>query len=169
MRHALPALAVLTCALTACKPQPISSADEQAIRAVEAGYERATNAGDAAGVLAQYVADPMDLPPNVPIVSGTAAMQKFYGDMLKSAKFTLRLTPQKIAGSGDMAYVVGTYHFTGVANDSAHTPLPADDGHYVDVLARQSDGGWKIVLGSWSSNAATAPAPTAPARPARRH
>ena len=156
--------------LAACKPQPITPADETAIRAVESSYMTATNAGNTDGVLALYVADPMDLPPNMPPVSGTEAMRKFYGDMFKSVRFVLTLNPTKIAGSGDLAYATGTYHFTGTMNDSTHTALPADDGHYVDVLARQADGSWKIVLGSWSSNAAqTAAAPAPPARPARRH
>ncbi|MFI5206963.1 MAG: YybH family protein [Gemmatimonadales bacterium] len=168
MRHALPALAVLACALTACKPQPISPADEQAIKDFDAAYATALNAGNMDAVMATYASDASVLAPGMPIANGTDAIRRSMTGMMSAMKLNLRLTPSKVTGQGDLAYVVGSYHSTVTMKDSTQATPPPEDGKYVEVLARQADKSWKLVADIWNPNSEpAAPAPP-PARP-RRH
>lgn len=167
MRYTIPALAVLACALTACKPQPISPADETAIRALATSYETAANAGSVDGITALYTADATVQPPNMPAAAGTAAIHKLYSDMMGPTKTALRLTVTKTFGQGDIAYDLGTYHVVVTMKDSTQASPPPEDGKFIDVVLRQSDGSWKYAASTWNANAMPA-APAPPARP-RRH
>jgi uncharacterized protein (TIGR02246 family) len=168
----LPSAALLAaCLLSACQsaPKPLSAADETAIKAVESAYATAMNAGNTDGILALYTADGMDLPPGQPPVSGQAALRTNYAGMFGAMNVTIGLTPSKISGGGNMAYVTGSYHFSATMKDTTKAsggPM-VEDGKYVDIVVRQEDGSWKIALGAWSAN--TPPAPPAPApAPAKR-
>jgi len=167
MRYALPALA-LACALTGCKPQPISPADEQAIRATYVAYATSANAGSVDGLVANYASDATVQPPGAPAATGTEAIRRMYTGMLAAVRPHLTLTATKVAGQGDVAYVTGTYHLTYTMKDSTQAAPPAEDGKFVDVQWRQADKSWKIVASSWNQNSMPAAPPAAPAR-GRRH
>jgi uncharacterized protein (TIGR02246 family) len=169
MRYTLPALAVLACALTACKPQPISPADEQAIKDATAAYAVALNAGNMDAVMAMYGSDASVLAPGMPIATGTDAIKRQMTGMMAAMKLNLRLTPSKVMGQGDMAYVIGSFHATMSMKDSTQASPPAEDGKFVEVYERQADKSWKMVADIWNPNSMPA-MPAAPAaRPARRH
>ena len=169
MRYTLPALAVLACALTACKPQPIPQADIDAIKAADAAYAAALTSGNTDAVVAMYTSDAQLLPPGMPMSTGTDAIKQTMTGMMSTMKFTLRLTPGTVSGRGDMAYVVGAFHFSATMKDTTQAAPPPEDGKYVEVLMRQADGSWKLAVDIWNPN--TMPqVPAAPAaRPARRH
>ena len=168
MRYALPTLAVLACALTACKPQPISPADEQAIKDFDAAYAAALSAGNLDAVMAMYASDASVMPPGMPIANGTGAIRQSMSGMMAALKMSLHLTPTRVSGQGDLAYVVGSYHASETMKDSTQASPPPEDGKYVEVLARQADKSWRLVADIWNPNSGpAAPAPP-PARP-RRH
>jgi uncharacterized protein (TIGR02246 family) len=168
MRYALPTLAVLACALTACTPQPISQADQQAIKDADAAYTAALNSGNVDAVVAMYTADASVLAPGNPVATGTDAIKRMMTGMMAAMKVNGRLTQTKVTGAGDLAYVVGSYHFSMTPKDTTQAAGPAEDGKYVEVYERQADKSWKIAADIWNPN--TMPEmPAAPARPARRH
>jgi ketosteroid isomerase-like protein len=105
------------------------------------------------------------LPPNMPTASGADAQRQLWTGMMSQMRVTLTSTPVTIAGQGDLAYVVGNYHVVSTMKDTTQAAPPPDDGKFLNVLQRQSDGSWKYVAESWSSNAEP-PAPAPP--PARR-
>ena len=169
MRYTLPALAVLACALTACTPQPIPQSDIDAIKAADAAYAAALNSGSVDAVVAMYTSDAQLLPPGMTMATGTDAIKQTMTGMMGPMKLTLRLTPGTVSGRGDMAYVVGAFHFSATMKDTTQAAPPPEDGKYVEVLMRQADGSWKLAVDIWNPN--TMPqVPAAPAaRPARRH
>src|SRR6266853_6951241 len=107
MRYTLPTLAVLACALSACKAQPIPQADVDAIKAADAAYGAALTSGNVDAVVALYTSDAVVLPSGQPMATGTDAIKAMLNGMMSTMKFNLRLTPGTVSGRGDMAYVVG--------------------------------------------------------------
>ena len=167
MRYALPALAVIAGAITACQPQPISQADEEAIRAVNTTFTAAVNAENVDAMTAVFTSDATVQPNGMPGAVGTAAIHKLFTDMMGPMRTNLRTSVTKIAGQGDMAYVTGTYHVSWTMKDSTQTAPPAEDGKWITVLWRQPDKSWKFASDTWNPNAM--PAMPAPAHAARRH
>ena len=162
----LPAAAALGL-LAACQPQPITQADEDAIRANLAAFTTAANAGNVNGMAAGYAADATIQPPGMPAATGTAAIHKLWTDLSAPARVNLRLNVTKVAGQGDVAYATGTYHIVFTPKDSTQASPPAEDGKFVNVYWRQADKSWKVLVDNWNTNSMPTMAP--PARPARRH
>jgi uncharacterized protein (TIGR02246 family) len=96
-----------------------------------------------------YAEDGMLIPPNSPIVQGPEAIRKFAADR-SEANVSLRAqgTHVEVSGSGDLAFVRGSYEatLTGPAGEQLN-----DRGRYLHVWKRQSDGTWKAIVDMWSS------------------
>ena len=164
--------ALLVCA-GACQPSPgtkspagsagdsspagLSSADEAAVRAVDAAWQRAANAGDGAAIGAIYAADATILPPGDTARQG-AAVAKYWSDMLAGATVSMTLATAHVQGSGDLAFATGAYHLAVTPKAAGAKPLPPEDGKYLEVMKKQPDGSWKIIYDIWNAN-------TPPARP----
>jgi uncharacterized protein (TIGR02246 family) len=137
-----------------------TSADEAAIRAQTASWEKAYNGGDAKGVAAQYAEDALLLPPGSPGVSGRAAIQEFFVKDIaatKAAGAVFVLSPMTDVGvSGDMGWESGTYKVT-VKGAVVET------GKFLSV-SRKKDGKWHYIRDTWNADAP--PAPSAPPAPA---
>lgn len=95
-----------------------------------------------------YAEDGKVLPPNMPTVTGRAAIRdfwKFAMDMGASAN----LEPAELAVEGGLAWERGAITIT----MQAGTPQEkATKGKYVTVMKRQPDGAWKLVLDIWNSD-----------------
>jgi ketosteroid isomerase-like protein len=93
-----------------------ASADETAIRAQTASWEKAYNGGDAKGVAAQYADDALLLPPGAPGVSGRAAILQFFTKDIADTKAVgavFVLNPKTDVGiSGNLGWESGTYKVT---------------------------------------------------------
>ena len=159
--------AALAAALTlaACTPaaQPLSPADETAIRATLDAFVTAANTNDVDRMTAVFASDATLYPNGMPAAVGHEAIRKVWTDLtgaMRVQKFTTTTT--KVAGQGDVAYVTGTYHLEATTADSNHVAIPTEDGKYVEVLWRQADKSWKVVADSWNTNVM----PAAPAAPA---
>lgn len=105
---------------------------------------KAVSAGDVDAAVALYEADAVFVPPGHPWmrpVRGAdaiaAALQEFV-----SMSPTLRLEPDKILKSGDLALVTGAWTVTLQTPDGEVT----DNGVYTDVMRRQADGHWLFVI-----------------------
>jgi uncharacterized protein (TIGR02246 family) len=158
------ALVVLTGAMTgfanAASP---ASADEAAIHAQTAGWEKAYNSGDAKAVAALYAEDAVLLPPGAAAVNGRAAILAFFTkDIANSAAAgaVFVVDPKTDVGvSGDMGWESGTYKVT-VKGAVVET------GKFLSV-SRKKDGQWLYIRDTWNADGPLAP--SAPAvRPAAR-
>jgi ketosteroid isomerase-like protein len=164
--HAL----ALGLALTACQPaQPIfSTQDELDIRAVYRAFSAAAAAGNVEAMVGFYSAgETLQGPKTQFHNSRTAAIREFWTGLTAHATAQLTFHVTWVSGEGNLAYAVGSYHLVTTMKDSPQAAPPAQDGKFVSVFGRQTDGSWKVVADDWSTNApAAVPAPAPP--PARR-
>jgi ketosteroid isomerase-like protein len=98
------------------------------------------------------------LPPNDKTVTGKGSIGKPIADLLALPGLSISWTPTKVevAKSGDLAYLYGTYQLSITGPDGK----PIDDhGKMLEIWKKQSDGNWKCIVDTWSSDLpAAAPA-----------
>ena len=120
-------------------------ADVQAIRDIEAQWNRDYQVKDIDKLLAHYDTDATLMTPGAPPVKGVdgirSAMRELANDPALSLKF--QASRIEVAKSGDLAYSEGTYVLT-VTNPATKKPV-TDHGTYVTVYRKQSEGTWKAV------------------------
>jgi uncharacterized protein (TIGR02246 family) len=113
------------------------------IEKVSKAWEKAYNAGDAAGVAALYTKDAKVMAPGAEAASGTKAIQAlFAADMSGGVKNTL--TTEDIVGLGDYALETGKWVATSA--DGKHL----DHGPYM-TLYKKEGGAWKLYRDTWNS------------------
>jgi uncharacterized protein (TIGR02246 family) len=126
-----------------------------AIKAVADAYVKAALAGDAKGVAALYADDAIEMPPNVPMIKGRAAIQQYYekefGSGTTMNSFTL--THLDTYAMGDRGYDVGTYRQS--VTPKGMTTALNDTGKYTVILKR-SAGTWQIASAIYNSDQAPA-------------
>ena len=117
---------------------------ESYIRSAAPRFISAFNAGNADTIAAMYTDDAVLLVPNAPIAKGNAAIHDAYRSFFNSTHATLNFAADRIVQSGDVAYEYGHYTMgMGSMNDQ---------GNYVTVWRRQSNGDWKMVEDSINSS-----------------
>jgi uncharacterized protein (TIGR02246 family) len=176
----LPLIAALGL-LTACQTEPAeqTGATEEAaateaatvraeIEAISDRYEQALLAEDAATVATFYAEDAIALPPGASRAEGRAAIQALFASWFEQIPapegFTLTTNDVQLAGSGDIAYEVGTYTSRGTSPEGEAYD---ETGKYL-VVWKNRDGEWMIVRDAWNVDApmhmgeAAAETPAAP-------
>lgn len=144
-------------ALAACQPaaeapseapaQPTFTADDEAaIRGMLEKYVE--NFAMDWESTAYYTADAVRMPPNAPMIQGTAAIQELWNALPPRTGFTI--TPQVIAGDGDLAYARGAYTIDLAPPDA--DPV-STVGKWHAIYERQADGSWLCVSDIWNSDA----------------
>lgn len=101
-------LVLLAAGCNQAPPPPDLKAAEDAVRAADAAQLKAAQAMDAAGTVAFYSDDATVMPPNMPLASDRASIQKMWAGMMAPG-MQLNWTPSKVevAASGDLAYDQG--------------------------------------------------------------
>jgi ketosteroid isomerase-like protein len=115
------------------------------IEAANKQWEAAVKKGDGAAIAALYTATAQLLPASSEVVSGTAAVQKFWQGALDSGIRGAKLTTLEVEGHGDSAHEVGAYELS----DAAGKLL--DRGKYV-VIWKRDKGGWKLHRDIWTTS-----------------
>lgn len=131
----------------------LSAADLAGIHAADSAFMAAANAGDVDALTAVYASDAALLPPNLPPQKGRTAIRAFWGGFLNAYTVKFEIGSDTVEGRGDLAYNLGHYRFTAVPKAKAD-PGVADEGKFLEVLKKQSDGSWKYVVDMYSSNLA---------------
>jgi len=130
---------------------------ERALRDADAAWSKVAGSKDLDKTVSYYSDDATVLPPNAPAATTKEAIRKIWQDML-SPGFVIswKATKVKVAKSGDLGFVSGTYELT--MNDASGKPVN-DRGKYVEVWQKQADGKWKCGTDTWNSDLpASAPA-----------
>ena len=124
---------------------------EQALRDADAAWSKAAGSKDLDKTISYYSADASVLPPNAAIATTKEEIKKIWQDMLASPGFVIswKATKVKVAKSGDLGFVSGTYELT--MNDTSGKPV-ADKGKYVEVWEKRADGKWKCGTDTWNSD-----------------
>ena len=136
--------------------QPIASgrATQKAInalRAADAAWLKAYRAKDLEKAAAFFDEQGCMLVPNSPTLTGKAAIAKFIAKSFKirDYKITWHPTRADVARSGELGYTSGKYRMT-FGNESGKTV--SDNGKYLMVWKKQSDGAWKVLFDMSSSD-----------------
>lgn len=129
----------------ALAPQAGAQDARAGIEAADRLFEAAAAKGDGAGVAALYTADAQLLPANSDVVSGTAAIQKFWQGLLGSG-LAVTLKTLEAEGHGTIAHEVGQYEIRDAAGKSV------DKGKYV-VIWKRDGARWKLHRDIWTTSA----------------
>jgi uncharacterized protein (TIGR02246 family) len=142
-------LLVLLVGCQPAAPKVDVAAEDQAIRAQVAVWNAAVAAYDEAAIGAVYAPDAALLPANMPRVSGTAAIEQFFG-VLEPAKVSLVATPTVVvvSASGDLAAEEGTWTWS---NPNPDGTMAQDNGKYL-VAWKKTNGTWLMQTDIWNSD-----------------
>ena len=111
----------------------------------DAAYNEAFDRGDAAGCAAFFTEDVLLMVPGQPMTRGKKAFEDTYRSRMdESSGGTHSNKLVEYGVEGDLAYQVGTFAITG-------TDSP-EQGKFVNVLKRQSDGTWKVAVSIFNSD-----------------
>jgi ketosteroid isomerase-like protein len=160
-RAAAGALLITLAELAGCKsaPAPLTAADRATAQTIDSAFSVAFAASDVAGMTAAYAPDAMLLPPNMPMAKGMDQIHTWMQAMA-SQKGTIQLLQETADGAGDFMYTTGRYHIQMLPAEAG----VSEDGKYLQVFRRGTDGKWMLAAEGWSANAPAAP--MAPAKPA---
>ncbi|HEY7056156.1 MAG TPA: SgcJ/EcaC family oxidoreductase [Vicinamibacterales bacterium] len=135
---------------------PAAGSAAAAIRQIADAYVKATTSGDAKAVAALYTEDAVEMPPNLPMVKGRAAIQQYYEKVFSTGfkPATFNLKHLDTHATGDAGFDVGTYEQT-MAQPSAGSPS-TETGKYAVILKRTA-AGWKVAYAIYNSDQAPKP------------
>ncbi|HEX4997738.1 MAG TPA: SgcJ/EcaC family oxidoreductase [Terriglobia bacterium] len=137
---------LLTCALIGCAPPPSnespSNSDTTPIDKVRTDFSDAFNAGDAARVAGLYTADGVVMPAHQPAITGHDAIENYNKQMFDMYTAKISITPAETKVYGDRGMDRGTFTLE-LTPKAGGNPI-MDEGKYLVLLQRQSDGSWKV-------------------------
>jgi ketosteroid isomerase-like protein len=151
MKKLIPFL-LLGLVLVSCAPPPPDVASvRKTIEAMTEKTEKEMVAGVWDTTMATYTDDAVSMPNFEPMSKGKAAIKEQYRRMMgMGLKFTkVDFTTTDVQVSGEYAYELGTYTMT---FEMPPMGQMSDEGKYVTVYQRGSDGSWKIKVETWNTN-----------------
>ena len=134
----------------------LSEADVTALKAQADAFSKSIVARDWAAFGQTLTADYISYPPNQPPVRGRDANIEYAKTFPTVTAFTV--DHAELSGTGDLAYGTGMYHMTLQLPDGT---VAKDDGSYISLHRKQSDGSWQYWRLIWHSDA---PLPAPPAK-----
>lgn len=111
--------------------------------------------GSTAFVDSFYAENAVVFAPNAPPLRGREAIRQLWTGFVNSGAFDLKLTPDSITQSCDMATEVGSYDLTVTPKTAG--PIVHDNGKYI-VAWRKTNGKWQAVADMFNSNNPPPPA-----------
>ena len=106
---------------------------------------------DVERILSFWTDDAKVFPPGAPVVDGKPAIREFVTGSLSIPGFRITWETEEVVVSpaGDMGYTTGRNHLT---MPDAAGRLQTDNGRYVTVWRRDSDGEWRCVIDIWNAD-----------------
>jgi uncharacterized protein (TIGR02246 family) len=135
------------CAHTALRPAPDARA---ATEAIFAKYAASLGAGNADEWATLWMEDGVQMPPDAPAVVGRSQIREKLRSLLAQFRFDMQIHTEEVRTAGDWAFARGKYEAT-LSPKAGGPPIPID-GKFMTILARQSDGTWRIYRDIFNSN-----------------
>ena len=146
--------------LCGCASRPITSDiesgdAENAIRIANSAFMTNVRAANIDALVNSYYApDAVLMTANAPAINGRDSIRNFFTTILGGGAVDIALTTDNVMQSCDMATETGHYDFAMTPRSSA--PATSHElGKYV-VVWRKIGGQWRVVVDSFSANAAAA-------------
>jgi uncharacterized protein (TIGR02246 family) len=108
------------------------------------------NAGDGEGWAACFTDDAVQMPPHFGANAGIAAIRGWSKGFLSMFGCRFSLSVEEVQAAGSWAFECGRYDIT-LTPKAGGGPL-VDNGKYITIYQRQSDGSWKIARDIWNSD-----------------
>jgi uncharacterized protein (TIGR02246 family) len=126
-------------------------ADEfERIEGLYAAIAAALAAGDLTALSTNYTDDAVQFPPDGAPLVGWARIRESLEKVLNDITFNSAVELSEIAIFGEFAYAWGSYR--GISSSKSSGGIATTSGSFLDVLARQPDGSWRIVRSAWSNH-----------------
>jgi uncharacterized protein (TIGR02246 family) len=123
-------------------PAPAPETDTAPIGELRTSFQTAFNAGDAGAVAALYADDAVLQPDHHAAVAGKAAITQYYQEMFGQATMNLAITPGETERMGDIGHEHGTFTITVTPKSGGNAMT--DQGNYLVIAKRGTDGSWKL-------------------------
>ncbi len=135
-----------------------ADADETEILALYQGWIQAVEGSDIDAYVGGLHPDISLRPPGVAGLDGRENYRAFLGPVFETARYEITVdVPHSITKMGDAAVVEYDYTIRRIVDQDADAALPegalegeSTTSHYIDVVAKDDTGAWKIRLHSWS-------------------
>ncbi len=149
------AVAALTvgCSNAPAPPPPDTrAADVQAVKDVEAAWNKDAATKDADKWASYFAEDSSGLYPGAATLNGKAAIKAAMAPFFADPNFSLTFQSTRAMASkgGDMVYSQGTYTMT-TTNPKTKKPM-TETGKYLTVYTKQADGSWKAIADTYNSD-----------------
>ncbi|MGA2075210.1 MAG: SgcJ/EcaC family oxidoreductase [Terriglobia bacterium] len=133
--------------------------DVQALKDIEAQWNKDYEAKDLDKIVGHYTDDAVLMAPGTAPAVGKDAIRSGLKQMVADPALSLKFeaTRVEVASGGGMAYTQGSYTMT-MTDPSTKKPIN-DKGSYVTVYKKQADSSWKAVSDIASSATPPGPAP----------
>ena len=166
MRRTLAAVLALagTVTIGACAPaapEVNAPADIAAVSALRNAFVKAFNTGDADALGNGYTTDAISNGNHQPTEAGRAAIVAANKAVFSQMTTTIELTAEDTKTMGTSGYDRGRFKFT--MTPKAGGPAIVDEGRYLVLLQKGTDGAWKV---SYDINNSSLPMPAPPPPPA---
>jgi uncharacterized protein (TIGR02246 family) len=140
--------------LSACAQRVNDPVDVQAIKNVNAAWDKAWNAGNAEALASIYTADAVTMGPNQPAVVGRDAIRASCRKYFDQFSEENRSRVEDVRISGDLAVARGTQETDTSAKAGGYSVH--DKAKWVTAFQRQPDGSWKVFWEIYNSDLAIA-------------
>ena len=157
-RTNLTAISALSLVMWCWSTVGYTQTDEEAIIRLYQGWIAAVESSDIDAYVGGLHPDISLRPPGVPGLDGRENYRTFLGPGFETARYEITVdVPHSITMIGDAAVVEYDYTIRRIVDDTANAELPegalegdSTTSHYIDVVAKDDSGAWKIRLHSWS-------------------
>jgi uncharacterized protein (TIGR02246 family) len=138
------ALALGGCATPPPAPAVNAPDDIAAVNALRTKFQQMFGAGDAAAVGNLYTVDAFVAYNHQPTAVGRDAIVKANTDFFAQFSVKLELTPEETKTMGDFGYDRGRFTFTVTPKTAGMPAPPVDEGRYLVLLKKDTDGQWRV-------------------------
>ena len=123
------------------------------------------SAGQADSAAQIFAQDVWALPPNSPPLVGRDSLRSFQKNVFATGKWQFDMKTDDVVASDSLAMERGHYTLKVTADPQARYPSFEDQGNYIQLWRRDTDGHWRTV---WEAKVSTVPprAPPTPPTPA---
>lgn len=139
-------------------PHDTSEADKKAIKEVESAWVKTASTKDVDAFVNYYADDAQVLMPNAPLFTGKPAIKDALKPMMADPNFSITFmsTRVEVSKGGDLGYTQGPYKMT--FSDQRGNKFE-DEGKYLTVFRKLTDGSWKAVEDTFMSDLPLPPPP----------
>jgi ketosteroid isomerase-like protein len=130
------------------------AAADAAVRKADAEWAAAASTAGVEAWMAHYGADVIVLLPNEQLANGKELVRRSAARFLATSHLSVAWHPTKVemARSGELAYLAGVYELRFA---DARGASKSDRGRHNEIWRKQTDGSWKCIVDTWSSDEST--------------